>query len=357
MTKIAKVTNQCSIDSFQFRIPLADVRSYDSCLTSKHLLVNEQGEVIEEKTANRKYRVEGQINGTGFATQIKKVRHTGRQNIDCILFDIPSKLLGANYFDGITQDNFPIIYDTIIGSGLANFSYDALMGAGVAADIDVKRDAYKPNDMDFPKYCLTLKQQAKPTTEIGKGCKTFNGQNEGQGIQFNTRNSATVASPFLKFYNKSMELHTKSLPFLQSNLRDKDISGLIRVESTIKNKQHFQRVLKHSNNTLGCVLSLSSKELEQFIIHAQRIHLDKVTAYQQRKPNQDLAGKDLMLFRFLIDSLGRGVSFYEVERFLLEGLEKTPKRRTRKLIIELHDRYLSEQKEGLESVYEGGLIL
>ena len=352
MSKIIKVAGQCSIDSMKIRIPISDLISYDDCLTSPHYLYNSDSVLVKEIETNKKVF----IGDDGLSMQVSKVRHDGKNNVDCLVMTAPSKLLGKRYLDGITNDTFEIIYDLISGSGYAKVSLDALLGRGAVTDFDPKKDFYNPSDRDFHQFCKQLEKDTKPSTKLGQGCKVYNNEKQGQGIQWGTRSTATPAYPFLKVYNKVRELQTKSLPFYLDNLADMDIAGLCRAEVTVKNRQQFKNIIGHADTTLGSVLSLSSDDLEKFIIHAKRVHLDKVTAYQQRKPKQDLAGKDLMLFRFLVDSLGRGASFYEVERFLLEGLEKTPKRRTRKLIIELHERYLSEQKEGLESVYEGGLI-
>jgi hypothetical protein len=351
MTKISKVTGQCSIDSMKLRIPISDLISYDDCLTNPHYLYNSDSVLVKEIETPQKVF----IGDAGLSMQVSKVRHDGKNNVDCLVMTAPSKLLGRQYLDGITNDTFKIIYDLISGSGYANVSLDALLGRGVVTDFDVKKDFYNPSDVDFHQFCKQLEKDTKPSTKLGQGCKVYNNEKQGQGIQWGTRKTATPAYPFFKVYNKVRELQTKSLPFYLDNLAGMDIGGLCRAEVTIKNKQHYNNIYGQADTTLGSILSLSSNELEKSIIHAKRVHLDKVTAYQ-RKTSEDITGKDLTILRLLGDDIRRGATFYEVEKLVLEGLEKAPKRRQRKLIIELHNYYLSQQEKGLEGSYEGGLI-
>lgn len=348
MSKITKVGQQCCIDSMQIRLPLSSVSSYSPSLTENTLHVTPSGEVIAELTNNRKHRV-GEL---GLSLQVKKVRHEKRENIDCLILTAPTKLLGRHYFDGINQDTFRIIYDAIIGSELADVSLDALLTSGVATDFDIKRDSYLPGGMDFVKWCRMLKKQAKPTTDIGKGCKVYNNAKEGKGIQFNCRKTSTMASPFLKFYDKCRELHSNSLDFTKSNLRGHELTGLIRAEATVKNRQQVKRVLRTPDNSLGNILSLPSNELQKFLIHAQRVHLDKITAVREK--SNEMKPLTLSVYNLAAHLFDTGMSFREVEKIVVgEGRKKKDKGRTKDLIAELHNHYLSKQKNGSEASYEG----
>jgi len=347
MSKISKVSNQCTIDSMQVRIPLSDLSKHSSSLTDNTYLVTSTGEVISELTSNRKH----QVGDKGLSLQIKGIRHKGRENIDCLVIGAPSKILGSQYFDGITNDSFRIIYDAIIGSGLVGVSMDALLSSGIATDFDIKKDSYFPGHMDFGQYCYHLKRQAKPTTDIGKGCKVYNNVNDGRGIQFSTRKTATAAYPFLKLYDKARELHTKSLSFTRECLPSYDITGLVRAEVTVKNRQQFKRVIKSADNSLGAVLSLSSNEMQMFLTHAQQIHIDKVTAY--RPKSTEYTAMSLTLYRAVSIHLDSGMSFSQIQNLLLEGRDKVDKSRTKKLLNEMHAYYLGEKKDALDASCEG----
>lgn len=352
MSKIIKVAGQCSIDSMKIRIPISDLISYDDCLTSPHYLYNSDSVLVKEIHSNQSVKV----GDDGLSMQVSKVRHDGKNTVDCLLLTAPSKLLGKQYFDGITQDTFEIIYDLIIGSGYVNVSFDALLGRGVATDVDIKKDCYFPSDLEFHKYCRHLEKGTKLSAKIGEGCHVFNGPTTGQGIQWGERRRAKPGYPYLKYYSKEKHLQTAYLPFYLDNLRDKDIVGLVRKEVTVKDRQQFKNIIGHADTTLGSFLSLPSADLQKFIEHAERIHVDKVTAYQQRKTKEDLTGYDLGVFNLLVWSLSLGKSFYEIEKMYLQGREKRDKTRHRKILMGLYERHLSQQKSSLESVYEGGLI-
>lgn len=338
-TKIRKIEKVCSIDSMQIRVPLEAINTYSPSLTENTLHVTLEGEVLEEVTNNRIHRV-GEL---GLSLQVKSIRHTGRENIACLVLSAPSKILGSRYFDGINQDTFKIIHDAIIDSGLADISLDALLTRGVATDFDIKQDWYLPVDQDFGEYCKQQKKQAKPNTDIGKGCKVYNNAKAGRGIQFSTRRTATASYPFLKLYDKKRELISKSLLFTQSYLSGFEIDRLIRSEVTVKNRQQFKRVIGHANNSLGMVLSLPSDELEKFISHAEEVHLNKVTA--TRNKTEKYTGMKLAIYLAMAALLEDGKTLGEVEIILLgEGREKKDKQRTRKLIVELYENYLSTKK-------------
>jgi len=347
MTKIAKVGNGCTIDSMQIRVPLKDVESYAHSLTDTHYVVSSTGEVIETLEANRKHRV----GDAGLSLQIKRLRHTGRENIDCLVIGAPSKILGRHYFDGITSDTFRIIYDAIKGSHLVNVSMDALFGAGIVTDFDIKQDMYLPGDINFSKYCYHLKTHSKPTTHIGRGCKVYNNAQHGQGIQFGTRKTATANYPFLKVYNKGLELQTKSLDFGRSHLQDVDTSRLIRTEVTCKNRQQFKAIVGAQVNNLTTVLSLPSNELRKFIEHAQRVHIDKITARPER--TNTLTGMKLGVYNLMSLHLDAGGAFHKLERAYLKGREKKDRQRSKKLLHELHGIYLLGKETSLETSFEG----
>jgi len=333
---IRKVNSQSSIDSMQLRIPVSDVERFSDCLTDTHHLVNSAtGDVVDTLEANRR-----QVIGS-LSMQVKKVRHSKGENIDCLTIGTPAKLLGQDYFDGINSNSFAAIHELINSTGLVDVSLDCLLNNSIATDIDIKKDFYRPNDVDFGKWCRHLKSHAKSTTDIGKGCKVYNNELQGQGIQFGTRKTATISYPFFKIYNKHRELLTKSHEFRRDYLQHYDIDGLSRLEVTIKNSSHIKKVAKLTNCNTSKLLNFSQAELNLFIAHATRVHLDKVTAY--RKPNEKLTGMKLSIYRLMVAMLESGLQFGVVENALLADREKKDKQRTRILLGELRQLYMSTE--------------
>lgn len=349
MTNVQKVNDAYCIDSFKIRIPLSDLDYYSSSLTdSKFSLINSDAEVVDEIEKTRMLKV----GDKGLSLKVGKVRTSKTDNVDCLQIASPSKILGSQYFDGINSDTFSIIHDFIVGSGLVKVSKDALLNMGMVTDFDIKRDTYFPSNLDFVKYCRHLKKSAKLSSDLGKGCKVYNNNKQGRGIQFNTRPTSTVSSPFLKLYDKLAHLSSVYYDFTDKNLSGFDINGLVRSEATVKNKKHLQTVLGNDiTNNLHTIVNLGQDELKMFVDHAKRIHIDQVTAYQTKK--EDMTGNDLSMYRYIVLLLSLNKSFHQIQSLQLGGREKKDKQRTKRKMNELYQRYLSEQKTAKNVLFEG----
>lgn len=338
MTKIDNVSSLATLDSLQLRVPLAAVNSYHDSLTHKTFLVSETGEVLEERATNRLHRSDNKA----LSVQIKNVRHSGRDNIPCLQIMATSKLLGRHYFDGITQDNFKIIYDAIQREGWVDLERDVLLTQGVATDIDIKTDAYLPSHVNFVEYTKQLERDCRVSSKIGEGCKRYDNKDQGQGIQFGTRKTATVARPFLKIYNKGLELETKSAEFNRDNIRGNwTTSGLIRTEVTLKNRQAFKRVLGTPDNSLGNLLSMSPKTLKQANVYAGNAHLSRITKYRSRTV-KDLSGNSLIIYNLMQRCLESGMYLDDIIELAIVGHDKKGRQRTRSLVKDLFNRYQLE---------------
>jgi len=197
-----------------------------------------------------------------------------------------------------------------------------------------------------------LKKSAKLSSDLGKGCKVYNNNKQGRGIQFNTRPTSTVSSPFLKLYDKLAHLSSVYYDFTDKNLSGFDINGLVRSEATVKNKKHLQTVLGNDiTNNLHTIVNLGQDELKMFVDHAKRIHIDQVTAYQTKK--EDMTGNDLSMYRYIVLLLSLNKSFHQIQSLQLGGREKKDKQRTKRKMNELYQRYLSEQKTAKNVLFEG----
>jgi hypothetical protein len=352
MTKIAGVLNSPSIDSLQIRIPLSLVDDYSDSLTENTILISETGEVLEERTANRVHLTKDKA----LSFQVKNVRHSGRENISCVQIMATSKLLKGRYLDGINKDNFKIIQNAIQREGLIKIRPDVLLTQGLVTDVDIKADAYLPSHVDFVEYTKQLERDCRISSKIGEGCKRYNNQNQGQGIQFGTRKTATVSLPFFKVYNKCLELLTNSSEFTKENLSgNQDLSGLVRTEVTVKNREAFKRVLGTSDNTLGNLLSFSPTTLNQALTHAGNAHLSKITKYCSRT-TQGLSGNSLTIYNFMQNCLESGMCLDQILELATTGHDKKGRQRSRLLINDLFNRY---QLEGvnLENESDFGLSL
>jgi hypothetical protein len=229
----------------------------------------------------------------------------------------------------------------------------------IATDIDIKKDLDFNSDHfkycdSFAEYCARLRSKAKPTTKIGQGVKMYNNEKSGQGIQFGIRSQSTVGYPFLKIYNKSLELETKSKDFADTYLNGIDYSNMIRVEMTIKNSNHIKRILGDSKNTLLNVLSYSQDDLRKFFKHAYKVHTSGVTA--KRKSRSKLTGNKLVMYNYIKALDEKGLSRFDIEKL---SIQDSPNRmntsRIRELFSELYSMAMSEKKDSqndLESIFD-----
>jgi len=352
MPKIGRVSNFATVDSLQVRVPLVSVDNYADSLTENTFLVTSTGEVLEERTTNRVHLTKDK----DLSFQVKNVRHSGRENIPCLQIMATSKLLGQRYFDGINRDTFQILYDAIQRQGLVDLRREVLLSQGLVTDVDVKIDAYLPEHVNFVDYTKQLERDCRISAKIGEGCKRYNNQDQGQGIQFGTRKTATVGRPFLKVYNKALELQTKSAEFNREHISGHhDIQGLVRTEVTMKNRESFKRVLGTSNSSLGSLLSFSPQTLNKAVTHAGNAHLSKVTKYQSRT-STGLSGNSLTIYNLMRNCLESGMCLEDVIDIATTGHSKKSRQRARSLVKDLFSRYELE-REDRENESDFGLTL
>ena len=182
----------------------------------------------------------------------------------------------------------------------------------------------------------------------------YNSKKLGQGVQFGIRSQSTIGYPFLKIYNKTLELETKSKDFANTYLNGIDYSNRIRAEMTIKNSNHVKRILGDSKNTLSNVLSYSQDDLRKFFVHAWRVHISGVTA--KPKSRSKLTGNKLVMYNYIKALDENGLSRFDIEKL---SIQDSPNRmhtsRIRELFSELYAMAISEKEDpqnGLESIFD-----
>lgn len=345
MTNVQKVNEAYCLDSGCVRIAINDLSYVHPSLRSKILKVDEYtGDVLETSNSFSTQKI------NELSLGIKKGRHTGNgANVECLYIACPSKVLHSNYFDGFTLDNIGRVHDILTGSGLVNFSTDALLGASRSTDMDICQSTYANDNFDFAKYTRLLKKDTKASVDLGKGVKTFNNRNtNGIGIQWGTREFASPAYPYLKFYDKCLELSTKSASFAQAHLQGFDYQNLIRKEVTIKNAAHFKRHLsKDFTNSLYNVLSLSQDDLKRYMDAAIKTHLHKITAYQTKEKDNDLKTRDQLLYNYILRDIENLLSYSQIEDFAIMGVKPKERSRAKRHIAFLYERAMDERKEGI----------
>jgi len=307
-----------SVDSLKLRIPLTLVKSFHPSLLDIHFEGNSTTGEIDEDTFKLKAK-EFTISDSVPVKALIQKRATARHfNEDCLIILLNSKMLGRRYFEGITASNIEVIYNKLLLSGLFNCPFDVFLDAE-CTDIDLKLD----DKMSMSEYKELLVQfrRISVNSERYKMYKPTKENPLNVGLQFATRKTATYGKPFLKLYHKGGELLHHSTQFKNEFFNDlnDELTSIVRIETTIKNKKHAQ-LLGIESTTLKSLLTLSKEQKlnvfrKVFSKHLvpMQIHSMKPKTYQ---PNE------LLLFNaiaYLIEV--NKCSIDEVQKILLHGIE------------------------------------
>lgn len=246
--------NSPKIDSLRIRIPIADVlingehQEFLRTITT----VNNDGEILSEHTRTTYFNADETISASYSVRS-----HFGGD--DFVYIGFSSKLLKQSYFQGIRKENIDLCLDFINSEGLLTVTKDKLLEAE-CVDVDFCIDYFIDNEegtvQDVVRVCNDLTRPLKQINAI-----PFT-RGDNTGIQWGHRDKVGKSykkKQFLKYYAKAIELNYKSFEFKNKYLKDAlnetiiDINGnilskgnkffdekrLMRVETTIKNKAHF----------------------------------------------------------------------------------------------------------------------
>ena len=242
------------IDSFKLRIPLSKIKEYPTIINDRvHTVSETTGEIYgtkEQKTAtlhtNNRY--------VSFIASIEQQSIDGNRigtKSQFLTLKLTSKLLTDQYFSGIRKDNIDIIHRTVLGQGI-DVSREDFINSELT-DIDFKSDIPKSstNIATLRAFSYQLMHNTNKVELVKKHNHSFKQKNTG--VWFNDRKSATTAYPYIKIYDKSIELRYKSTDFANEYLRHQD-TDFWRLEYTLKGKSMFDKY--GINNTLKSMLEL-----------------------------------------------------------------------------------------------------
>ena len=202
------------IDSLKLRIPKHKVTYVDPTFCEEYQKIYLSTGEIDEHINLEKHRV----NYTnGISTRIAEFHSlNGSFAEEQIVIQCNAKQLRESYFEGINLKNLRKLYDFIIDLKIISFKYEDFLGAYVS-DIDLCYDAIVD-----PKTMIEANQEIyrniKPTyyKYVGRPFR----QSGNVGLQFNSREKATPAKPYVKIYHKTLELLNKSNEFAEAYLKE-----------------------------------------------------------------------------------------------------------------------------------------
>lgn len=268
--------NQPKIDSFTVLLPFKTVKIESHTFTAKYeKLYLDSGVVIDNENSKEFYENYCQTSNDQKKCflkykRIKLTTSFGNNNLapvkdDFIQIMITSKLALNNYFTGIDNITIHDVLKYINEDGIISLTLDQLLDAKVT-DIDICKD-FQANTQTFKDLKAFMLEYILDSKRNVIDSKSANVK-ESFGILYNQRHKATPTKPFMKLYNKTMELVSsdKKRSFKEANLSHMEeiiSNGIARIEVTIKNNRHKTKLgIDHVKN-LRDLISLDQLELNR----------------------------------------------------------------------------------------------
>lgn len=267
------VNKNPSVDSARIRIPINQVQVLNQDLHHYKLIVSPTTGEVEGEFKSKAHLLE--YNGIKTRYCIEDQVTSDQQVHSFLTIGINSKMLKTRYQEGITMETLPFLLEEINSQGQVKVLPESLLLAQMT-DIDFKSDFYSSPDAMKDMYQF-LHKISKSHPEYGKGVTSFN-QKNNQGIQWNSRKTNSIkTAPYCKIYTKDRELNSNSREFTDLYLQEYDLSGVYRIESTLKNKKHLDEYGINDNTVQG-ILSISPDKVRGIILHTLKVNLNQLEA-------------------------------------------------------------------------------
>jgi hypothetical protein len=344
------MTGKYKIDSFSLLIPRRLVTVIDSTFEQKYTKVFETG---EPEDSDLFYKNHFTISREGYSVKMQSLyKMWNGINEKFIKIVVTSKFLEEDYFNGIDADNVSKIVDVIANMNVITFDKETYLQS-YFADLDICIDLQVNGEGQSK-----IKDYYKDSVIESKRRHINTFRSFPTNLQMNERPKGAPASPFLKFYNKSEELTSKkSIGFYNAYLLPQSEiikAGIYRVEVTVKNSKHKQRVGIKECSIVSDLFSLKQSDLE-------RIHKSILSEYikatkRVMKTNSDLKPTD----RMLLNAINFLVTLEQGEEMILErlinGLTSVEKSRQKKRMMILFEHIADNDKLELNDASQKVLI-
>jgi hypothetical protein len=331
------MTGRYKIDSFSLLIPRQLVTVIDSTFEQKYTKLFETGEIEDSELFYKNYFI---VPFKGYSVKMQSVgRLWNGKDEKFIKIVVTSKFLEEDYFNGIDADNVSKIVDVIASMNVITFDKETYLQS-YFTDLDICTDL-QVNEEGQSK----IKDYYKDSVIEPKRKHIHTFRSSPTNLQMNERPKGTPASPFLKFYNKSEELTSKSFDFYNAYLLPQSEiikAGIYRVEVTVKNSKHKQRLGIKECSTVSDLFSLKQSDLE-------RIHKSILSEYikatkRVMKTNSDLKPADTMLLNSINWLITLDQSKEMILQRLINGLSADERYRQKKRIMTLFEHVTDEHK-------------
>lgn len=185
----------------------------------------------------------------------------GSTPFEAIYIQVNAKMLGSEYFSGITSKTINKIYNYIMNLKIIHTSKFEFMNAFVS-DCDFCYDfLVSPKPMQEANQLIFSEVTPANFKYVQKPFR----QKTNVGLQFNERAKATPSKPYIKIYHKSLELQYKSVEFYDAYFSGKNINDIGRIEFTVKNSKHRKYLNLGNHRTLENILTINDDRMKQII--------------------------------------------------------------------------------------------
>jgi hypothetical protein len=327
----SQVFNCVKIDSFTILIPYENVAIIDSKFDAEYCRLYEGGEYEESNQSGRNFK-----NSTipiksdcGITTRAESLlRMWNGEQRKFIRFVVTAKMLRKDYLKGINKDSIKVIYNYLIDLNIVHFTYDVFLNS-YYTDLDLCIDLNLNSNQQ-----VELKNQYKQRILLKKE-RHIQSLKHKNNLQLNTRPKATPVNPFIKFYNKTEEITTRSETFFNTYLQDyrkSILSGIYRVETTLKNSKHKEKVGIKESRYVSDLMNLTTPRLK--LIH-NSILQEYINKSIIVRIQSDLTPADVRELNYINLLVSYGLSHYEIVGSAIKGLEGKQLTRARKKVVEL----------------------
>jgi len=244
------------------------------------------------------------------ATVKKQLKQTC---INKILIYYSSKIAGNQYFNGNTKELYIEVLEYIKSLGYLSFELaENIFNGTYVKDLDMKMDM-KLRIKDKNEITEYNKQLKDRFNGNASDIAVFNNNARGFGLMANNRATATITKPFLKFYDKSLELITKNADFtntLSEYIRNEiDFNFIYRYEFTMKNKSFFTKF--GLTNKLSELLLVSNEkwiEIGKYFLNANfQVIIKKPRDTSKLRPMEKV------LCTYFMQDINNGMNITEIK--------------------------------------------
>lgn len=323
-----------SIDSLKLAFDIKDVDILNSSLLDHKIkaVINQSTGEIESETTIQSNSLAHQYDSYVIHFAIHKL--IGKEYAVILL---NSKLLEANYMDGISMNNIEAIYNKLMDAKVFHISFMDFLSKGRWSDADIKKDVEVESLKAFDLATKELDKATKPQAQKDRGCSRF-AKPFNKGIEFNSRTKSTYKHPFLKVYHKGLESrHSKNSEYFLKHINIESITNVVRVEATIKDWSTQGSKYGIKDNTLDSLLRTTKIQLNEVLSHCLNTNMNERIERTPRKTLREYTPMELVLYSALVREVKNGMDIDIYIQYLIEELPHRSKVRTKKKLRLIYD--------------------